>query len=57
LSGLQSLAELDLGRNPIIDFEPLYSLKKLTELHLDKTLINNAQIQALREVLPNCKIS
>jgi hypothetical protein len=46
-----------LSKNPIIDFRPLCKLKKLTELRLDESQMKSVEIQALREALPNCKIS
>jgi Leucine-rich repeat (LRR) protein len=56
LSRLQNLRYLILAKNPITDFKQLNDFKKLTELSLDKTQMVNAEIQALQEALPNCKI-
>jgi Leucine-rich repeat (LRR) protein len=57
LSKLHNLAHLGLWSNPITDYKSLCNLKKLTELSLNKARINDAEIQALREALPNCEIS
>jgi endoglucanase len=53
LRNLTNLTHLWLGRNDVIDLRPLAGLKNLTELRLEGNRVTNAQIDALRESLPN----
>lgn len=57
LSGLRQLIRLDLENNRITDLTPLTELKQLSELYIYGNPIPKSQIQALREALPELKIS
>jgi len=57
LQSLTNLTELRLFGNRIRDVTPLQSLTNLIDLDLRNNPISDAQIQALRESLPNCQIN
>ena len=56
LSCMQNLRTLYLDGNPLTDLTPLHSLSSLQTLSLQSVPLTNAQLDALRAVLPVCKI-
>lgn len=56
LAGLARLTYLDLSDNNISDISPLAGLTKLTELGLYNNPLSTAQVEWLRQQLPNCYI-
>jgi hypothetical protein len=50
------LWELYLPNTPVSDLSPLERMQTLGILHLQRTKVTAAQVAALREALPNCKI-
>lgn len=60
LDGFQSIAgleELDLRHNPFDSLEALVSLTNLKKLYLGNNEISKADVQVLKERLPNCQIT
>ena len=56
LSSIQSLKDLDLETNKISDISSLKSMTNLNRLWLNKNPLTQAQIDDLKEALPNCKV-
>lgn len=56
LKDLVNLITLDIGGNPISDITALKSLKNLSTLYLQGIKLNDSDLKALQEALPNCKI-
>ena len=56
LSGLVNLTYLDLDNNNISDITALEGLTKLKTLYLNRNPLEQEQIDALQEALPNCRI-
>jgi hypothetical protein len=53
---LSNLKELRLNETLVNDLSPLAGLKKLDSLVLVDTRVNQAQVQELRQALPNCRV-
>lgn len=56
LAGLSSLLKLNLSGTPVQDIEPLFALTNLIWLSLSRTNVQAADVDRLREKLPNCRI-
>jgi len=56
LRGLTKLQTLYLDGNPVTDLSPLYGLTSLTTLSLKNIDIDQEQIKALKNALPNCGV-
>ena len=56
LAGLGRLKRLYLSRNHIRDVSALSGLKNLYELELHGNPISQAEVDALRQALPNCRV-
>ena len=56
LAGLGRLKRLYLSRNQIRDVSALSGLKNLYELELHGNPISQAEVDALRQALPNCRV-
>ena len=52
----QILVDLDLDKNVITDFTPLYGLRNLAMLSICADGVEQSEIDALREALPGCSI-
>jgi Leucine-rich repeat (LRR) protein len=57
LAGLKRLAILDVAGTQVRDLSALAGLTNLRTLYLERTPINDEQIQSLKRALPNCAIS
>ena len=53
---VKNLEELRLVNTKVNDLSPLVALKNLKRLSLDLTQVDDDQIDALRQALPNCTI-
>lgn len=56
LEGLTNLRFLDLTKTQVSDLSPLEGLTKLKWLDIRHTQVTEAEVQKLRQSLPNCKI-
>jgi len=56
LAGLGNLEQLDCSQSPVTEFAPLSGLMSLRHLKLPKESVTEAQADALRRLLPNCRI-
>jgi len=57
LGELKNLKSLDLAYVQITDLSPLAKLKNLKRLRFYNAKVSNAQVQELRQALPNCEIA
>ncbi len=56
LSGLTRLTVLRLTGTAVTDLSPLYKMSTLERLHLGKTRVDAAQIEAFKKELPGCML-
>ena len=57
LARLQTLESLDLSDNNISDASPLYTLKGLKKLKIERNSLTAEQLSDLKAALPNCSIT
>ena len=56
ITGMRHLKTLYIDNNPIEDLTPLYTLDALRTLSMKGIPVTQAQLDALREALPNCSV-